>query len=268
MNRVACLASAMLLAAVALAGTITRAADEELQTIPTRPGVTQSFLLVKPTSPPAASLILFPGPDRLALSDRGIGEGKNNFLVRTRSLFADRGFLVAVVDAPSDRGSEGLTNFRTSQDHARDIAAVALFLRQRADAPVWLVGTCMGTLSAANVAARAAEGLSGLVLTSSRTRSSRAKNVSLQDVRLQDIALPTLLVHNKSDACRVTPYTDIPALMRQLKRAPKVELLTFEGGDPPRSEPCEALSYHGYLGIEPAVVDAIARWIMATSGGG
>jgi hypothetical protein len=50
-----------------------------------------------------------------------------------------------------------------------------------------------------------------------------------------------------------------------LKRAPKVRLLTFEGGDTPRSAPCEGLSYHGLLGLERAVVDPIARWIKATS---
>jgi hypothetical protein len=31
----------------------------------------------------------------------------------------------------------------------------------------------------------------------------------------------------------------------------------------PRSRPCEALSQHGFFGIEPQVVDAAARWIRA-----
>jgi len=266
LNRIISVPSVILLAAVAFAGTLAHAIDEELQRIPTRPGVTQAFLLVKPASRPAASVILFAGGHgHLALSDRGIGWGSNNFLVRTRTLFVAQGFLVAVVDALSDRGSEGLGDFRTSEAHAQDIADVIAFLKQRADAPVWVVGTSRGTLSAANAAARISQGLDGLVLTSSVTRSSKANRDSLRDVNLQDIALPTLFVHNKSDACKVTPYGDIPALMQQLKRAPKVELISFEGGDIPRSEPCEALSYHGFLGLEPAVVEAIARWIKATS---
>jgi hypothetical protein len=40
-------------------------------------------------------------------------------------------------------------------------------------------------------------------------------------------------------------------------------LIAVQGGDPPLSEPCEALSRHGYLGIEREVVGAIADWIKA-----
>ena len=39
--------------------------------------------------------------------------------------------------------------------------------------------------------------------------------------------------------------------------------MTFEGGAPAESGPCEARSPHGYLGIEPDVVKAIADWIKA-----
>jgi len=44
----------------------------------------------------------------------------------------------------------------------------------------------------------------------------------------------------------------------------KRELLTFEGGDPPQSRPCEARAAHGYLGLDAQVVKAIADWIKAT----
>jgi pimeloyl-ACP methyl ester carboxylesterase len=254
-------------AALLLAGTSVRAFDEELLTIPTRPGVSQPFLLLKPDRPPVASVILLAGGNgNLKLANWAIGGGRQgNFLVRSRALFAERGFLAAVVDASSDRTADGLTGFRSTEAHAQDIAGVVAFLKQRADVPVWLVGTSMGTVSAANAAARIPQGVDGLVLTSSVTRASRRERESLKDVNLKVIALPTLFVHNKSDACRVTPYADIPAVMQELTRAPKVELLGFEGGDTPRSDPCEAMSYHGYLGLESAVVEAIAKWIKATS---
>ena len=257
----------IIMTALLLAGRSSHALDEELLTIATRPGVTLHVLLVKPDRPPVASVILFAGGNgQLALATWATGGGRRgNFLVRSRALFAERGFLAAVVDAPSDRTADGLTGFRSTEAHAQDIAGLIAFLKQRASVPVWLVGTSMGTVSAANAAARLPQGVDGLVLTSSVTRASRRERESLKDVNLKDIALPTLFVHNKSDACRVTPYADIPAVMQQLIRAPKVELLSFEGGDPPRSDPCEAMSYHGYLGLEPAVVDAIARWIKATS---
>ena len=44
----------------------------------------------------------------------------------------------------------------------------------------------------------------------------------------------------------------------------RVELLAFDGGDPPQSGPCEARAAHGYFGIDAQVVDAIVAWIKAT----
>jgi len=266
-NRLTCFTVATPLACVMLTCTPAHAFDEELQTIPTRPGVTQAFLLVKPASRPVASVSLFAGGDgRLALSDRGIGSGRNNFLVRTRALFADRGFLVALVDAPSDHARDGIRSFRTSEAHAQDIAGVIASVKQHVDAPVCLIGTSAGTLSAANAAARIRQGMGGLVLASAITRRATRAPDSLMDVDLQNITVPTLLVHHKYDTCLVTPYADIPAVMQRLIHAPKVELVTFEGGDMPRSDPCQNLSYHGFLGIEPAVVAAIARWVKTTAG--
>ena len=39
----------------------------------------------------------------------------------------------------------------------------------------------------------------------------------------------------------------------------------LSGGDPPKSDPCEAMSQHGFLGIEGQAVDAIAKFIKANS---
>lgn len=175
----------------------------ELREIAARPGVTQRFILVKPAGDPVASVILFAGGHgRLALSDAGITELAGNFLVRNRARFAAEGFLVAVLDAPSDHPG-GLGAFRASEDHARDVA-------------------------------------------------------------LEKITIPTLVVHHREDGCSATQYIDVPRMMSRLKNPPKRELLTFEGGDRPRSDPCEAFSHHGSIGLDAQVVTAIARWIKDT----
>ena len=57
--------------------------------------------------------------------------------------------MVAVVDAPSDRQRGMNAIFRMSRAHAADIAAVADYLKKQSDVPVWLVGTSMGSFSAA-----------------------------------------------------------------------------------------------------------------------
>jgi pimeloyl-ACP methyl ester carboxylesterase len=250
--------------ALGAAGSPRDARAVELRTVPTRAGVTETFLLVTPPTPPAASVILFAGGHGgLALSPRGIGWGGGNFLVRTRERFAAHGLLVAVLDAPSDR--RDLTGFRTSAQHAADVKAVIAALRATAAVPVWLVGTSMGSVSAANAAARLQEdGPDGLVLSSSVTRTSRMTTESLGMVKLERITVPTLIVHHREDACLVTPFADATLMVKELARAPRRELIGFAGGEPARSDPCEAMSAHGYLGLEAEVVTAIADWIKAS----
>jgi pimeloyl-ACP methyl ester carboxylesterase len=254
----------VLLAACLLPGGPAPAAEEEVRTIPTRPGVTASFLLLRPAGAPAASVILFAGGDGdLGLTPEGLHQLQGNFLVRTRVRWAREGFLVAVLDRPSDRRG-GLWNFRTTAEHAADVKAVIAALREVAGAPVWLVGTSMGTLSAANAAARLGEGgPHGIVLTSSVTETSRATYEAMRHAGLGDIRAPTLVVHHRDDACRSSPYSGAQAMVRALARAPAKELMTFEGGSPPISAPCEAKAAHGYLGIEAQVVSAIGAWIRA-----
>jgi dienelactone hydrolase len=253
-------------ALVLVVATAAMAAAEEVKTIPTRPGVTQSFLLLRRSETPVATVILFAGGDgALHLgADGRIGALGGNFLVRNRARFAERGFMVAVPDAPSDHAS-GLSRFRSGREHAEDIRAMIAALRATAPAPVWLVGTSMGTVSAANGAARLrGGGADGLVLTSTITRWNKREGESVSDVRLKDIAIPTLVVHHREDACQFTPFADIPGLMRDLSKAPRRELITVEGGEPPQSGPCEARAAHGYLGLDEKVVKAIADWIAAT----
>jgi len=242
-----------------------RAADEQIRTIPSRPDVTESFLLVKPPRPAVASVILFMGGrGAVGLQQGRIGPRNTNFLVRTRQRFADRGLLVAVIDVPSDRTSQALVGFRTSAEHATDVRALIAALRAEAPVPVWLIGTSMGSVSAASVAARLAEGgPDGIVLTSSVMGRNREMGESLQDVALDRIRVPVLVVHHRDDGCPSSRYADTSWAMRQLSGAPKKELLTFSGGDTPQSPPCEPLAPHGYFGIEERVVEAIAAWIIA-----
>lgn len=249
--------AAILLLAAGLAG----AAPEEVRTIPSRPGVTQSFLLVRPAARPVATVVLFSGGNGLLSLGSGRLRAAGNFLVRNRARFAGHGLLVAVVDAPSDR-PDGLDGFRAGAAHAADVRAVIAALREEAGGPVWLVGTSMGTVSAANAAARLTSGgPDGLVLTSTVTRQGRERPESVGDVRLKDIRVPTLVVHHQQDACRATPYADTVGLLRDLSAAPRRELLAFEGGAAPQSGPCEPRAPHGFFGLDTEVVAAIARWI-------
>lgn len=238
------------------------AADQVLD-LPTRAGVTQRLLLVVPERPRAVVVLLAGGNGGLRISALGhLGWGKGNFLVRTRELFAAQGVVAAVVDAPSDRQEPPhLDMFRQSAEHAQDLRAVIVAMRQRYGVPVWLVGTSRGTESAAAVGIALTDtpdAPDGIVLTSTILRLKRGPTVT--QLPLSRLRQPVLVVHHAHDECFACPPSDLPWLMRSLSGSPRKELRLFEGGVA-RGEPCEAFAHHGYNGIEDEVVRFIAQWV-------
>jgi hypothetical protein len=94
------------------------------------------------------------------------------------------------------------------------------------------------------------------VLTSSTWR------IGMGDVPLGQIAVPVLILHNRDDSCPQSPFSGAGPALDALARAPAKELVALAGGTL-KSRPCEALSPHGYYGVEDKAVPAIVRWIKA-----
>ncbi|MBM3566859.1 MAG: alpha/beta hydrolase [Alphaproteobacteria bacterium] len=253
---VACAASLSVLLSAAVA----RA--DEIVTLKTREGVTQSFTLLVPDKP-VASVILFPGGSGktpLHILRPGQMIRKGNFLVRIRYDLQRLDLTVAIVDVPSDQQSGGMITFRHSDEHARDIGAVVDYLKAKAPVPVWLVGTSRGTESAASLAIKLGPRIDGVILTSSITVQNRGGENILR-LPLDSIRVPVLAVSHKDDGCHITPPNGADLIVRAARASPRKKALIFEGGDPPQSDPCEALSQHGFIGIEKKVAAAIAEFI-------
>lgn len=232
--------------------------------IPTRPDVSQRIVVIEPDKPKAAVILFAGGHGGLQISSAGSFKwGEANFLVRTRQLFASSGLMVVVVDAPSDRQNQPyLGGFRQKTEHLEDIRAVIAWLKQQTNIPVWLVGTSRGTQSVAFIATQlppADGGPDGVVLTSSML-TDRPGSRPVPEMPLGNIKVPTLVVHHKQDGCVHCKYGDLPKLMDELTAVQRKELLTFEGGRN-QGNPCEAMAYHGFNGIEREVVEKIADWI-------
>ncbi len=248
-----------------------KAANPELVTITTPRGAKQAFLLIKPSRPIASVILFAGGHGALGLkSASSISWGAPNFLVRSRQMFADHNLMVAVIDAPSDQQSGMNAIFRMGAQHAGDIGAVADYLKQQANVPVWLVGTSMGTFSAAG-GAIGAKNVDGLVLTSAITRSKPDWKIAgshsdgVASMALSRVRVPTLILSHRNDRCDITPASDAPKLTARLTAARPVEAATLDGGLPPQSEPCEAKAQHGFFGIEKQAVDKIAAFVKANS---
>ena len=242
-------------------------ADTSLVSIQTPRGVKQSFILIKPEKPVASVILFAGGHGGLGLKSASTMKwGAGNFLVRSRDKFAAQNLMVAVIDAPSDRQDGMNAIFRMSGGHAADIGAVAAYLKTQAQVPVWLVGTSMGTFSAAE-GAIGAKGIDGLVLTSTITRSKPDWKIAtshpngVASMALPQVTVPALIMFHRKDGCDITPAADAPKLSARLTKAKTVETVLLDGGDPPISEPCEAKSQHGYLGIESKAVETIAAFI-------
>ena len=253
--------SQLLLVGVFLAA-VTASAAEEIVTLSTRPGVTQSYLLSIPAADkPSAIVLLFPGGDgqvNLAREQRRASLDRGNFLVRSRRLFAQAGVVAAVVDVPSDQASGMDDEFRLGADHAVDIGKVVTDLKARFPGlPVFLIGTSRGTVSAANAGAQLGKTIDGVVLTSAVfLPARRVGRPGLSGFDLGTIPSRLLLVHHVEDECVVTPYSEAQALSE------RYPLISVSGGLPPRSAPCRAMSRHGFLGREAETVREIVNWVL------
>lgn len=233
---------------------------EDIITLPTRGGVTQSYLLAAPAAGKAQAVaILFAGgAGRVDLERETARKAldRGNFLVRSRQLFAQRGVAAAVIDAPSDETAGMSDEFRLGPSHAEDIAKVVADLKSRyAGSPVFLVGTSRGTISAAAAGRQLGPAVDGVVLTATLFLAA-GRRPGLSGFDFAAIPVPVLFVHHVDDGCTYTPYS---AARRLADRFPVVAV---SGGRAAISKPCEAMSPHGFIGREAETVDAITNWML------
>jgi len=267
------------------------------------PPIYQSFIVSPPPGGIGAAtavLILLPGRTgniqltpasivtTLPGSDGTLAVNSGNFVVRSRWLFAAEGFVVLTLNSATDfqQISTGLEGEQGSFAHVTDVLQVISYARSipglPANTPVWLVGTSLG-----NAGAWVAGGVpcsspaippnpppvgpDGLVFTSPvNTAVSVSGCVVTGDVDsllaapLANITVPTLLFNNKMSTCASALYSGDTAVYKALIGAPaKANQNINIAGFPALSTDCEALSPHGYFGIEPTVVTRISSWIIA-----
>ena len=204
-----------------------------------------------------ATVVLFPGGPG-GMGYRNGQPESSNFLVRTRQAFFDQGFNVVIVGNPTDQ--RALSNsWRVSRSHVLDTATILNDVLARSQAPIWIIGTSKGTMSAATMGIELQDRISGIVLTSSVTAERVPESVPLQ--ALDRIKLPVLVYHHREDACSVTPPGEAHLITDRLTASPVKKLMLVSGGAGASGDPCEALHCHGFIGMESQAVADIANWI-------
>jgi hypothetical protein len=248
--------------AIVIACSSSAAHSGETLRLTTRPNVTTSvFWSPNPNPNAKATLLLFPGGNGGYGRVEGGVATSRNFLVRSATLFRERGFNVAIFGRPSDQPDLDWDK-RVSAEHIADIGAVIAHLKTLSDKPVWLVGTSRGTVSATAAAlALDKKDIAGVVLSATVTNTKFVGAVPRQNVSA--LQMPVLLYHHADDACRACNPNDLSWLFRQLKNAAPKRLMIVRGGEGATGDPCEAEHHHGFIGMESRAVDDIASWILA-----
>lgn len=235
------------------------ACAQEIVTLTTRPGVTQSFLIdaMGEAAPKAVALIYSGGYGDIKLRmEQGLPKFQaGNFLVRARGEFIRNGVLPVIVDVPSDSPAGVSDQYRRSDEQTADARAVLAEMRRRFPRlPMFIVTTSRSTLSGAHLGRALGDEIAGVVLSSSMVAPGPWGSLVGFDFR--EIRSALLFVHHRDDGCQATPY------YLAAKAADGFPLVSVGGGLPAKSGPCDALAPHGYYGREAPTVDAIAAWML------
>lgn len=237
------------------------ACAQQIVTLTTRPGVTESFFVdaMGEDTPKAVALMYSGGYGvvRLRMEDGLAKFQTGNFLVRARDEFIRNGVLPVILDVPSDFPGGVPDRYRRSDEQTIDARAVLAEVRRRyPGVPIFIVTTSRSTLTGAHLGAALAAGeVAGVVLSSSMLVPGGPWE-SLTGFDFRAIRAPLLFVHHRDDGCNATPY------YAATRAAEGFTLISVSGGLPAASGPCEPFAPHGYYGREAQTVDAIAAWML------
>ncbi|WP_266157152.1 alpha/beta hydrolase [Dyella silvatica] len=232
--------------------------NEQVFDLPLRSGEQQRVLYVAPDHPKAVIVMLPGGAGNVGIERHGNLRHDDNFVVRTRSLWVNRGYAVLIPDALDGDNLRGL---RSSPEYAALVEDLVAFVHTKSVGRVFLLGTSQGSIAAMNGAAHlAADQLAGVVLTESVSRLGGSHETVFQ-AHPQDVRVPALVVANRDDHCDVAPPGDAPCIASAMSHAASVRVLYVTGGIDRSHKACGSLTPHGYYGIEAQVVGDIADWM-------
>jgi pimeloyl-ACP methyl ester carboxylesterase len=256
-----CLSGVLLGPRSAVAEQEESAGTEEVLSVPVGGHELQRILYIAPAHARRAIVMMPGGPGDVGLERSADMRHNENFVIRSRSLWVARGYVVIIPDALDHEDMRGR---RSSPEYAAVVDALVDFAHTRVtDGPVFLLGTSQGSIAAMNGAAHARPGqLAGLVLTESVSRLGESRE-TVFDADPAGVRVPALVVANHDDACNVAPPTDAAKIASSMRNSSGVRVLYVSGGISRSRNACQALTPHGYYGIEQQVVAQIVDWMQS-----
>lgn len=221
---------------------LAQAQDTLIETARYESGDVIPYMLTRTTDRlPKTAVIIMPGGEgTLSPEMRSTGiwfRYTQNFLIRSRAIFADDTTVVASTDST---GSE------------ERMGAIVRDIRSRyPGVQVYIVGTSRSTLSTMRLAEKMDGQVTGFVHTASMNGIARFDTRELRSRHL--------LVHHAEDTCRFTGYGSAQANSERYG----TPLITMQGGIS-QGDVCDAWAYHGFNGVEQETVAHIRAWINQT----
>lgn len=191
-------------------------------------GDKEAILHVPPN--PRASAVLVPGKGNIIPGDP---------LLRNQAALNARG--IATLTVPHD------TRLGQAIDYMRAIKA-----------PVALIGVSAGVSYAARGVGRGAKP-DTLVLISGSLMPPSKLPPAQELLKTPAVLPPTLVMHNRNDACEFTPATAVEPFVAWSQGRATVQWI---GGSGSGRDPCGPNSAHGFMGADVEVVDGIARFVI------
>jgi hypothetical protein len=238
----------------------------------TRPNTAVRVLLMKANQPTDAVMLLPGGHGNINLDSQGhVGWGEDDFVIRTRWHYFDRGIATIIPDVALDhKPPVSLAGFRTSELHADDLHAMAEQLHGMAP-KVWIIAYDTGATSALNAVARGkVDSIAGLVLISPILEPPDENSTLLIDGAKRALSrMPVLVVGHQFDSCSL-PVVDRIKNAAAVLRAPHFQSLVVRGGQTqfllhdafayPEGS-CNTQPAHALAGLEEAVTGKIIDWL-------
>ena len=182
-----------------------------------------------------------------------------NSLVRMQPLFAQAGASTFAMFRPKGMAPDDMSyEYRLTDEHMEELRALIRHIRSKSEAPVWLIGTSRGTVSATRAALAMPKEIAGIVLTAAVVRKT-VGNVSAQPI--EQINKPVLMVHHIWDRCPVCPHDEAKALIQRFTGASRAAFISIESGSDPQEGVCGPLHWPGFPGAEQEVVELVMKWV-------